>query len=71
MPPGPFLASWSKANLYSWNILPGRSWRWPLIHCAAPFPYQRPDTPNAHITLAVILKVILYASLGLYRYCST
>ena len=33
----------SKANLYSWNILPGRSWRWPLIHCAAPFPYQRSE----------------------------
>jgi len=44
MPPGPFLAGRSKANLYSWNISPGRSWSWPLIHCAAPFPYQRPDT---------------------------
>jgi len=52
MPPGLFLAGRSKANLYCWNILPGRSWRWPLIHCAVPFPYQRPDTSKAHITLS-------------------
>jgi len=67
MPPGPSLAGRSKANLYSWNILPGRSWRWPRIHCAAPFPYQRPDTSsNTNTTRFGIFSAMLCTSLGFY-----
>jgi len=66
MPSSPFLAGWSKANLYSWNILPGRSWRWPLILCVALFPYQRPDIATTHITLVIACEAMLYVSFGVY-----
>ena len=72
MPPGPSLASRSKANLYSWNILPGRSLRWPLILCAVPFPYQRPDIAlhqeRIYVCICIYIHIYIYICIYIYIY---